>query len=717
MRFGTLLVIGGLLLVACQPSEQRETPSSGNAAERTFRNVHGDATFVGDETCFTCHEEIYRGYQEHGMAKAYYPLTSENAVEDWNQAPLYHQRGDFFYRAFEENGRFFQEEYRLNNAGNQTHRLVRELRFVVGSGNAARTYLTEQNGRLYQLPLTWYTQGSIWGFSPGYEEGSSRFDRLVPERCMACHNGYSEAVPFAEGKYAQVPHGIGCERCHGPGSLHVDERLATPEPASEIDDTIVNPARLALDLRMDICQQCHLNGAVSILREGREAFDFRPSEPLAAHVAIFSKDQDASNAIDVISHVDRMELSACFTETLAQGQPMECITCHNPHEGFRDKGPSYFNNTCMTCHSVTSLEERLAASPAQDDHTANANCFSCHMPRVTAEDTPHATFTDHWIRVVNESPAVEPIVAHERVELKPHFNEDEGTSQGALYEGMAYIVYARQQGSQADMEKGIGLLEAALATDPEHGEAQYLLGFAHMQLGQAEAAIPALEASVRLDANIPERLNTLAQAYEAVGRDPVRIARLYRRALTIQSALTDIRINYGRFLEKQGQLDDAIAQYQQAIAEQPWLPTAHYNLGTAFLQKGDAEAAEASLREALALNPDEALALSNLGLLYATQGDSETARDYFERAVEVAPENASVLGNLGAYYLNTEQLDQAIAALERAVAADNQYIDGIANLALAHFRNDNMAAAQQYAQQALAINANHPLARQILDAL
>lgn len=694
-------------------------PTLQPVAEQTFRNVHGDAEYVGSEACFTCHEDIYRGYQEHGMAQSYYPLTAENTVEDWSQEPLYHERGGFYYRAFAEDGRFLQEEYRLGPDGTKTHRLVREMDFVVGSGNAARTYLSEKNGRLFQLPLTWYTQENIWGFSPGYEEGDSRFDRLVPERCMACHNGYAEAVPFAEGKYTSVPNGIGCEQCHGPGSLHIDERLAVPEVSGEVDDSIVNPAHLTRSLRMDVCQQCHLSGAVSILRKGKGAYGFRPSQPLAAHVSIFAIDEEATEAIDVISHVDRMELSACFVETLAQGQPMECTTCHNPHEGFRDKGPAYFNATCMDCHSTTSLEERLSASAALPDHTADANCFSCHMPKVTAEGTPHATFTDHWIRVVDSGPALaaEPLVAHERVRLRPHFDVDEGTIAGAFYEGIAYIVYARQQGSEADMRHGIALLEDALTYDSEQGETQYLLGYAYLQLGEAEAALPPLEAAVRLNADIPERLNTLALAYEATGRDPVRIGRLYRRALAIQGSLPDVRVNYGRFLEKQGQLSEAITQYRQAIADQPWHATAHYNLGTALLQQGNTEAAEASLREALSLNPDEALALSNLGLLYATQGESEEAKAYFERAVEVAPENVTALGNLGAYYLNTEALAEAIVTLEKAVALDAEYVDGLANLALAHFRNDDMEAARRYAQQAVARSANHPLARQILDAL
>ena len=43
---------------------------------------------------------------------------------------------------------------------------------------------------------------------------------------------------------------VGCERCHGPGSEHVE-----PKPAN-----IVNPARLDFVRPTDTCIQCHSQG-------------------------------------------------------------------------------------------------------------------------------------------------------------------------------------------------------------------------------------------------------------------------------------------------------------------------------------------------------------------------------------------------------------------------------------------------------------------------
>lgn len=371
IAFTALLVVAG-----CQ-SPKQEAPDS------PFLNVSRDAevTFVGDETCATCHEDLYDSYQSHGMAQSFYRLTPENAVEDFSGVVLHHESSGFSYRAYRDGDRFVQEEFRLGPDGEKEHVLVRTMDYVVGSGSAARTYLTEENDRLYELPLTWYTQKQQWDFSPGYEVLNNRFDRAIPARCMACHNGYSEPVEDVPGKFVSLADGIGCESCHGPGSLHVEERTAVPESADSIDHTIVNPAHLSLDLRLDVCQQCHLHTDVSLLREGKSAFGYRPSLPLSSHRALFSPETEETDADDersriaVISHADRMKQSQCFIQSrsVSEVEPMDCLTCHDPHEGFRDKGPEYFNVTCRECHDTGALQESMPTPELRANHAVGAN--------------------------------------------------------------------------------------------------------------------------------------------------------------------------------------------------------------------------------------------------------------------------------------------------------------------------------------------------------
>ncbi len=707
-----------LLVAGCStPTDSVTGRAEVQGDASPFQNATTGVAYAGDAACATCHEDLYASYQQHGMAQSLYPLTPQNAVEQYDGVVLYHEGSGFYYTVYAKDGAFYQEEYRQNAQGQKTHRLVRRMDFVVGSGSAARTYLTEEEEHYYELPLTWYTQAERWDFSPGYRVSNGRFDRAIPTRCMACHNGFSEPVPFVEGAYTSIAEGIGCERCHGPGALHVEARLADPEPADSIDYTIVNPAHLSLDAQLDVCQQCHLNGTVSMLREGEEAFGYRPSKPLAAHLAMFDLDvEDQPGAIGVISHADRMKKSRCFIES----GTMNCTTCHNPHEGFREAGPSYFNATCLECHASGPLQQQMPTAELRTLHAPDANCFACHMPKVEAEDAPHASFTDHYIRVVRAEDRVTAQVTETEgdVELTSYFPRDVEQTEGDVYEGMAYVVYGRQQARPDVLEKGVARLEEALPKAPHISEGHYLLGFARMQLGRVQEAIPALKEAVRLKPGVPERLNALAQAYEATGGPPSEIDRLYREALDVQPALADVRVNYGRFLEAQGRLNEAERQYRAAVEHEPWLASAHYNLGTALLRVGgDASEAVRHLEQAVELQPDYVDALVNLGIVRAGQGETEAAGDLFQRAVDAGPNNANALSNLGTYHLQQGAFREAVEVLTRAAAVAPGRADVAAGLAAAYFQLGNAAEARRYAQQALQLDPGQPMARQVLDAL
>ncbi len=671
----------GLLLVlfalnACS------RPAAQGTATLEFLNVADGVSYVGDAQCATCHEAEFAGYQNHGMARTFDVLTIENTIEDFSGIVLHHEQTNYFYVARREGDRFVQEEYRLGPTGEKTHQLVRTMKYIIGSGSAARTYLTEIDGRLYELPLTWYPHNNNgeggWDFSPGYDVENGRFGRAIPPRCMACHNGTSQPVDHVEGKYSSLASGIGCEQCHGPGQLHVETHQAGTVLDDSVDLTIVNPVHLSIQRRMEVCQQCHTEGSVSVLRQGESAYSYRPSRPLEDYLALFGVDSDDANTIGVTSHAERMMQSECFVVSRA----MDCVTCHNPHDSFRDYGPEYFNATCIDCHAIDDLQAKVAPS-TRTEHQVDSNCFSCHMPSESGRGVPHALFTDHFIRVVQEDGFSTDEGQTEELELKPYFERDLIGAEGEAYTGMAYMVYGRQNDSRSAMQRGISMLANALQELPELGEAQYLLGFTRFQLGQVNVAIPALEESIRLNPEIPERLNTLAQAYEVAGRDPSSIEELYSRALHIQPEEASIRVNLGRFLEAQGRVEEALAEYERASLDEPWLISAQYNLGTALLRLGRTADGEQSLLEAVHLDPDHSDALTNLGVSAAGRGDEGYARTLFLRAVEANPRNANAL----------------------------------ANLALASANAGDTARARQYAEEALAINPNHPTAQQVLASL
>lgn len=659
----------GAWLTGCWDSAQAERPSP-------YLNTAADVAYVGDASCAQCHGEIAESYAMHGMAQSFYPMTAERAIEDFGGVEVRDPEGGFVYTVRRDGDRFVQEEVQIGPNGETLNRLVRSMDYVVGSGSAARTYLTNEGGVLRQLPLTWYTQsagnpeqgttvgapasgGGHWAFSPGYDVSNGRFDRAVPPSCMACHNGTSPPVPFVDGAYQELAMGIGCEQCHGPGALHVEARTLDPEAADSVDYTIVNPKHLELDLRLDVCQQCHLNGTVSLLRDGETAESYRPSRPLSAHRALFTIASDDPNTVDVISHADRMKASACFTES----GTMDCVTCHDPHEGFRDKPASYFNDTCQTCHAPDALAASMPTAQTKAQHTVGADCFSCHMPKVTADDAPHASFTDHDIRVVGDDQITGVATTGE---LEPYFERDRGTKEGETYLAMATVVHGRRTGDRGDLTKGAALLASIAEQETAPGEAKYLLGFTRTLLGQDAAAVAPLQAAVAQKAT-PERLNTLAQTLERVGRPAAEIEALYAQALQIQPAAAEVRVNYGRFLEATGRTPQALEAYTRAAADRPDLAPAHANRGRLLARQGDTPGAIDALQQAVTLEPGDGRALADLGALVAQSGDAGRAGRLFARAVRADPRNADAHANYALYLAQSGDIAKAVEEVRIAL--------------------------------------------------
>src|SRR5262249_1823614 len=150
-----------------------------------------------------------------------------------------------------------------------------------------------------QSPIAWYTQAGRWDLSPGYEAGNKHFERPIADQCLYCHANHADLVEGSVNRYREpIFQGmtIGCERCHGPGELHV----ARQQVVDGKDLSIVNPAHLEPALRDSVCQQCHLQGDVRLVRAGRELYDYRPGLPLHETLAIFFRSGRERGAIKAV---------------------------------------------------------------------------------------------------------------------------------------------------------------------------------------------------------------------------------------------------------------------------------------------------------------------------------------------------------------------------------------------------------------------------------
>jgi len=657
---------------------QQRTNDVNNAVKYDFLNMAPAVKYVGDEECAVCHSEIFKTYKQTGMGRSFYLSTSANRLEDYaRNNHVFEPKSNLHYQHYQMSAKgeeFYQVEYRLDEKGQRTHELARKVDYVIGSGNQARTYLTSENGFLYELPVTWYQKKNTWGMSPGFQYANSRFSRPIAPSCMNCHNSYAEYVPYSGNRYTEVPYGIGCERCHGPGELHVKKRYATKFSAvlkKEIDSTIVNPRRLAVDLQMEVCRQCHLSGEVRVLKDGKNEMDFRPGMRLREIFSVYIPDRLSPGDLRVASHGERISMSACY---LKSDGKLVCITCHNPHQPVKWLSRDSFNSKCLTCHQL----ETLSRINPRAKHRANDDCVACHMPQGGTTDVLHVNFTDHWIRKEPQTPAPNHHDS-EPVTLKDFFEERDAAA--GLRLGIAYLQYfegiAMNQGA---LEQALLHLTSGLKNNPAHEQGLFHLGKTYVHLNRLEEA-----------------------------------QQQFQKVIKIAPGNAFAHLQLGQVLHKMGQLAAAATAYQAALKIFPENAIALTNLGTIHAQSGNLPAALEAFQKAVRAQPSYALAHNNLGEFYAhKRQELTTAQKHFYRALELEPDYIVALNNLGHVNMASGNYAEAMKFFTRVIALDPKFVPAYGNLALIHSLNGRNAEAVRNLRQILALEPNNANAKNML---
>lgn len=281
--------------------------------------VPADATYSGDRMCLLCHKqlnaEIVERYPQSGMANAMAEATDDNVVADFADAP--------FDRAL--------------------------VKYIFGAGKYQQAYLDA----VYQvLPGKWIVADQAWKAFPA-QDGVTE--------CLGCHvtNMQPETKTFTH-------MGVGCESCHGPGSVHNRAMGAAAK-----DGSIVNPSELDEQRASMICGQCHAPGRST---DGTTAYPqgYLPGQDLDEHYDIRTPDGPGMN-----QQFEDLRHSPAHWEA-----GIGCVTCHDPHgeTGHEYQLKDEITALCMSCHEphLNSLEEHVTANGGTV--TEGMTCATCHMP-------------------------------------------------------------------------------------------------------------------------------------------------------------------------------------------------------------------------------------------------------------------------------------------------------------------------------------------------
>ena len=396
--FRLAFVLTSLIAAGCGGPPKANSPEPGSGAAEAGSSPLSVQSisqgYVGSAACSSCHAEEANAWHGHPMYKSLSPAIDADPVEDYEHAS-FSTADSLTYYVERTPTEILHHEKRVDAKGDVIYDQGVPIAFTVGSGARGRSYLVNVDGRMYVSPISWYSGPGKWDLSPGYEPGNHRrFERRISDGCASCHTGRVAIHGEQESRFLPEPFpepAIGCERCHGPGKEHADRHTAGVVDSSP--DPIFNPASVSDARRDAVCNQCHLQGLLRVVRSGRSEYDFRPGSYLSDNWIIFRKTAGVeSGSAAAVSQVEQMYASRCYTQS---GGALSCIGCHGGHslpsgESYRD----FYRTQCVGCHRTGSSE--CTEQPDLRRAADNDSCVACHMPKVPAADV-HAAQTDHRI--------------------------------------------------------------------------------------------------------------------------------------------------------------------------------------------------------------------------------------------------------------------------------------------------------------------------------
>lgn len=365
--------------------------------------------YVGDAACLSCHRD-----QSTSYVHTAHHLTSQPGDKD-SILGSFHDGSNVLMiadpaTASDNPGLYFKMEAKANGfyqtavAGwpGQLQKRSERIDVVIGSGVRGQSYLYWHGDRLYELPVSYWSDGDRWINSPGYKDGTMIFSRAVVPRCLECHATYIEARspdPHTnQYDQASLVTGISCERCHGPGTDHISlhhsgqQAKKIPAPGGPAGEAILNPARFSRERQVDLCALCH-NGIRS--EELVRAFSYVPGKPLDNYLR--HPEGDLAAHPDVHGNqVGLLQKSRCYSSS----PNMSCSTCHDVHQP--ERAVAAYSDRCLTCHQVESCGMSKTMG-----HKIADNCIGCHMPvestnaiaSETAGQVIRPKMRNHWIKV------------------------------------------------------------------------------------------------------------------------------------------------------------------------------------------------------------------------------------------------------------------------------------------------------------------------------
>ena len=279
--------------------------------------------FVGSAACATCHQDIFDRWEETLMA---------NVIQDPSERPDV-VLGDF------------------STPNDLVTFSLEDVAFTYGSKWKQR-YFTRVGDDYFVFPAQWDVQNGLWRRyfpQPGGDWWTEQYpvdpmQRPTGPLCDGCHS-----VNFDVGTKTVTEWNVGCERCHGAGSLHVE---------FPISETIVNPDWPGDPVRAtDVCVQCHSQGQPRSNPIAGQYYDwpvgYQPGDRLSDYWVLDEHhlgEETFTHWPEGTAHKNRMQGND-YVQSQMYVKGVTCSGCHDVHGTPNDADLLQPGNAvCTECH-------------------------------------------------------------------------------------------------------------------------------------------------------------------------------------------------------------------------------------------------------------------------------------------------------------------------------------------------------------------------------
>lgn len=230
-------------------------------------------------------------------------------------------------------------------------------------------------------------------------------------------------------------------------------------------------------------------------------------------------------------------------------------------------------------------------------------------------------------------------------------------------QAMAHALQLHQAGR---LRKAEAIYRQIIQKQPDHADAQHLLGLVYHQTGQHDLAYTHITRAISLNAQAALFHNNLGEVCRALKRlDEAQAC--YARALALQPTLLEAHRNIGLTLHAQNKSDQAETYLRQTIERHPKYLGSYWALLTVLKEQNKPEAILQVCDAGLEHNPLDLSLLHAKGHTLRAMGQLEQSARHYRQAIERQPQVPELYRYLTVVLMQSGDSEGAIKSLENEI--------------------------------------------------